>query len=460
MRRFTSRASISSAVGAVLLIVGLIIGAGVGYAVTSSGKGSTTTITQNGGGSTVTVGGSTATVTAGQSTVTLTSGGGGTGLSGTIPVGVAYELTGSIADYGTDMKDAVLLAINDTNTLLASENSSVRFQPIVLDTQSTPSAALQAAQTLVQSDHVQVIFGPLTSGEIQAMQSYVDQQHVVEFACCSTALQLAIPNDYIFRFLPTSVSQGPPIAKEALSRGINKVVAITIQNDYANSILGSFNTTFTAGGGKIVNLIQYNPSETDHSAEVSQLSSDIAAAGPHTGVLFIAYTTDGLDILQKASVDPTLTSVTWLCDDNCPTSNFLPPQAPASVAQFMEKVNMTSSLTAASGNYVYQQFVSEFKAAYGRAPLPQVQSAYDSARVGLMSILVAGKYSGPAIQAVVSTVASNMYGAVGPDRLDANGDLASEPYEVDQIQTNSTGGFTWVKIATYDPATQQLSPVT
>ena len=94
-----------------MLVIGLIVGAGgvYGTMLSQRSSGSLSTVTST----------STVTVTSGTQTTSQPS---QSALSGVIPIGIAYELTGSISDYGVDMAHAAQLAISDMNTYLSDNN--------------------------------------------------------------------------------------------------------------------------------------------------------------------------------------------------------------------------------------------------------------------------------------------------------------------------------------------------
>jgi ABC-type branched-subunit amino acid transport system substrate-binding protein len=141
-----------------LLVVGLIVGAGITYALSSSSMASTVTSTSV---STTTVGaGATATETV-TSTVTGTGSG---GLTGTVNIGDLTDLSGELQAIGSQQKIAVGLAITDINNYLtAIGDTNVKFATITEDTGLNPATALTDLQTL-SADGVQVVVGPLTSG--------------------------------------------------------------------------------------------------------------------------------------------------------------------------------------------------------------------------------------------------------------------------------------------------------
>ena len=110
------RTGVSTVIAAVLLIVGLVVGAGVGLAASSS---KVTTSTQ-----TTTIAGSgsapaTTTVTSPGTTVTVSgSGSSSSGLSGIVTIGVLDDLTDGLSGEGIKINFTVHQAVNDINAYL------------------------------------------------------------------------------------------------------------------------------------------------------------------------------------------------------------------------------------------------------------------------------------------------------------------------------------------------------
>src|SRR5713226_8233454 len=135
MNIFPNHKAISSAVAAVLLIVGLAVGAGAGYfASSSSASGTTHTVTT--GGSTVT----TQTVTTGGSTVTTTVALG----AQTYTIGTVLPTTGTYASYGVSFQNAVNLAVKQMNANLTAAGSNIQFKVVSADDAGTAAGALSA----------------------------------------------------------------------------------------------------------------------------------------------------------------------------------------------------------------------------------------------------------------------------------------------------------------------------
>ncbi len=266
------RSGVSTAIAAVLLIIGLIVGAGVGYAATTSGKVTTTT-TVAGSGFTTTVAGSgvTTTVTAPGTTVTapgttvtapgttVTQGGSSGGLSGTINIGVLDDLTDGLSGIGISINYTVHQAANDINAYLQNTAfaGKVHFNVVVEDYALDNAKATNDMATFV-SDGIVVTVGPLNSGTAQAILTTADSDQIVMISPSSTSAALAIPNDYLFRTAPTDVVQGKADAAMMYQDGVKYLIQVYRQDTYGSGLANYTKANFKALGGTIVDSIPYD----------------------------------------------------------------------------------------------------------------------------------------------------------------------------------------------------------
>src|SRR5271170_3428704 len=115
--KLSRRKAVTTPVAGAMLIVGLLIGAGLTYALTSSSSSSSMTETVT--------------------STTTASAAGGSGLSGTITIGELTDLSGELEAIGTQVKTAQQLAINDINAYLPTIGvTDLKFSMISEDTGS------------------------------------------------------------------------------------------------------------------------------------------------------------------------------------------------------------------------------------------------------------------------------------------------------------------------------------
>jgi len=374
-------------------------------------------------------------------------------------IGFAYELTGAQASFGNDMKDAGLLAVAEANALLEKSGYPVRFKTVVEDTASTPEGTVRAVQSLVENHRASIIVGPISSLGVAAVKGYLDQKQVVLVSCCSTAVTLKLPNDFIFRVIASADVQGKALSRSVLAEGFRKAVVIYRAEAFGESLFREFKKDFESAGGTVIG-VPYQPDQSDYTAEVAKLSEEVRRSGPaETAVVAVSFQTDGLLILGEARLDETLSNVRWFGINTFRVPAFLPPQAPAEIADFMVKVSLTSSYTAPPNNPRYFAFLESFEKMHGRKAGPQAELGYDAAWVAILTILSAGTDAGQVLRDTVIPTARKYMGASGHIWMDEAGDRAIQDYTISRI-IKEGDSYKWIDIAFYDASGNTVNPLT
>lgn len=406
------------------LIIGLVVGALVGYGIFALSAPTPTTTTR------------------------------------TYTIGVVFPLTGTLADFGKSFVNAVNLAVNQMNQNLTSAGSNIRFRTVVQDDQGTPQGALSAVQSIYQSTGAQLIIGPLTTSEVLGVRDFANTNHIVVLPPASSGTAAALPNDYIYRpGQPGDIFEGSALVQLLDKLGIKNVVWLyrgdssgTGKYNFSTHLLQQYKINYFG--------IQLAPNQNDYAAEVSQASSRVSqivssgGAYSTTAVVLDDYGTEAANIFTHASTDTQLTKVQWIgveaLNDNTLLSN-------PTIGAFLVKVNMTITTLYTPSTPHGQSFLKAYKAAYGSEPQPFSNYAYDVTWIGMLSVLAAGSYNGPAIIAVLPTIANHYFGATGtPTWLDANGDQSIAFFAIDRAYQNGTA-FAYRQIGLYDGSTNQVT---
>ena len=100
----------------------------------------------------------------------------------TLDIGVATPLTGPAAHIGTNMKNAILMAIEDQNAQGGVKIAGERYllNPIILDTKKDAAVGKAVAEQLVYDKKVKVIVGPFIDDSI-GVQSVTEPNKIIAF---------------------------------------------------------------------------------------------------------------------------------------------------------------------------------------------------------------------------------------------------------------------------------------
>ena len=472
MRRKIS--GITSAAAAALAIVALLVGVGIGVAVgpmvappavqtvtqtvTQTAAGGTVTVTETAAAETVTVT-KTETVGGGVQTVTVTQTVGGGGLSGEITLGALLPLSGSLASYGENSKAAIEIAIQEINSWLEKAGSPVRFTVLIEDTETKPDVALTKLQSLAAKG-IRLVIGPQTSAEVRNLKGFADSNKILMISQSSTAPELSIPDDFIYRFCPDDTKQGPAIARAIWEDGIRVVVPIWRGDAWGDGLHKAAKEAFEKLGGQFLEGIRYAPEEVEKKgfgAEVGLLADAVQAAvdehgADKVGVLLIAFA-ESVDLLTKANDYPILSQVRWYGSDG--TALLAEILQEPLAAEFAVKTKWLNPIFG-EPNPKRSQLREQLVAKLGRLPDSYAYSAYDITWVLALSVLAAQSTDAEAVIKAMPGVLSFYTGAIGKIELNEGGDLAKSDYELWQIK-KVDGEYEWVQVGGWDFETDSVT---
>ena len=216
-----------------------------------------------------------------------------------VKLGFLGGFTGPIESLAPPIFNGAQLAISQINEqggILGGQTLSI----ISADTTCTDaSAAINAADRMINSENVTAIVGALCSGAtIAAANNVAVPAGVVMVSPASTSPAIAEidDNDLVFRTTPSDAYQGEVLARLLLSKGIDEVAMTFVNNDYGQGLANAFAATYEAEGGVIAGRAAHEDGRADYRSELGNLAS----SGAET-LLVLAYAdTSGQTILRQA----------------------------------------------------------------------------------------------------------------------------------------------------------------
>ena len=150
-------------------------------------------------------------------------------LSGEIPIGAVWSMTGAAAVYGSTQKNASELAVEQINK--SGMLGAAKIKLITEDDRSTKEGAITAFDKLIKEYKVVAILGPTLSNSAKASDPIAQAAKVPVLAVSNTAGGIVEMGDFIFRdSLPEMLVQ-PNTVKETKNKLGYKKVAILYGND-------------------------------------------------------------------------------------------------------------------------------------------------------------------------------------------------------------------------------------
>ncbi len=200
------------------------------------------------------------------------SGGAAVGtLSGEIPVGFAFALTGGAAIYGTSQKNAVDLAVEEINNGNLLGGATIRA--VIEDDAGDPQTATTVFEKLINEDNVVAIIGPTLSNAALSSDPIAQENSVPVVAVSNTAAGITDIGDYVFRAsLPESavIPNTVKVTKDKL--GYTKVAVMYANDDaFSKSGYDVFKAALQENNVEIVAEETFSTKDTDFSPQLTKI---------------------------------------------------------------------------------------------------------------------------------------------------------------------------------------------
>jgi len=383
------------------------------------------------------------------------------GLTGEIVIGAILSLTGDLATFGENEKVAAEFAAKQINEFLKASGAKWTLKIISEDTQTKPDICLAKVESLAAKG-IKFLLGPLSSAEVRAIKGYCDANKILAISQSSTAPDLAIPGDYIFRFCPTDAApggQGVAIARILCDDNKTYVIPVTRNDAWGVGLEEAAATRFKQLGGTVLEGIRYAPEAAEFTAEAKNLADKVTRAIASYGadkvaVLHISFEEVNAFFTAARKYD-ILWKVKWYGTDGTFGSGAM-LEDPA-VREFAMAVKYPCTMFAPTHSPKWEMVRQNGKAVLGREPESYSYTAYDIVWAYAMSLLTVNKYDPTAVKAVLPTVTRLLFGASGWVDLDEAGDRKQGDYDIWQIAEISPGKYDWKPIGIWVTLTDSVT---
>jgi branched-chain amino acid transport system substrate-binding protein len=319
-----------------------------------------------------------------------TAGGGGGAQADTIKIGEYGSLTGDTATFGISTREGIDLALDEVNK--AGGLLGKKVEVVVEDDRGKQEEAKTVVQKLIDKDKVIAVLGEVASTRSIAGGQVCQSKGIPMISPSSTNPQVTQIGDYIFRVCFLDDFQGEVMARFATNTLKAKRVAIFYDksNDYSVGLSKFFREAFEKSGGQIVAEEAYQTTDSDFSAQLTNISAQkpdaIYVPGYYTQVGQIAQQA------RKAGVTvPLLGGDGW--------------DSPTLVEIGKEAINgcyFSNHYTIEDPDPAVQKFVNDYKAKFNKVPDALAALAYDAARILFESIKKAGSTDSKAIRDAIA----------------------------------------------------------
>lgn len=309
---------------------------------------------------------------AGCSSNAATSGeGDANGTGKTIVIGGSGPLTGSAAQYGVGVKNAIELAVKEINAAGGVNGNTLKL--VFEDDEADPGDKAVNAYNTLKDQGMQIFLGTVTTGSCLAVIDKSKADNIFQFTPSASA-QDVIANDNCFQICFTDPNQGKASADYIADNKVaTKVGVIYDSSDaYSSGIYNAFKKEAQAKGLELVSEQSFTKdSKTDFSAQIA----DCKNKGAELVFLPIYYQEASLILTQSKNVGyaPKFFGCDGL-DGITSIENFDTALA--------EGVMLLTPFAADSKDQATQDFVKAYKEAYNNeTPNQFAADAYDGVKI-------------------------------------------------------------------------------
>jgi branched-chain amino acid transport system substrate-binding protein len=377
-----------------------------------------------------------------------TSPGSGFSGPGEVRVDVLIPLTGVAAPLGESSYFALQTAADDINQYYLDVGSPARVRLMFHDTVTDPATSLNLTREIHAAGGTTIV-GYITSAELQEMKEFTDANGMFVLSSGSTAPDLAIPDDSIYRVVSDDTAQGRVMGSYLAGEGITAIVPVWRGDVYGDGLENATSSAFSAQGGVVLEGVRYLPGTTGFNATVASLEvlsgKAIEAYGADAVGIYAVTFSELSDIMTAAARQPNLSRVRWFGGDGNTGSPLLAGTTPA--ARFAAQAKLTGTIWGIFGSNPENNPVSmAIQERLGREPDGEALSLYDALWVVMAAKTDTGTTADPSVIARALTHHLDTYTGASMDlAVNPAGDRAMASYDVFEVVPGTTGSE-WKRI--------------
>jgi branched-chain amino acid transport system substrate-binding protein len=322
-----------------------------------------------------------------------------------ILIGEYGSLTGGTATFGQSTHEGLLLAIEQVNAAGGALGKPIKV--ITADDRSDASEAVTAVQKLINSDGVVAVIGEVASKRSLAGAGICTRYKIPMLSPSSTNPDVTVENGHvrpwIFRICFTDTFQGRANGRFAADQNWKRIAVLTNSDEDYSKGLSKFFKQDYQGHGQIVADETYRNSDRDFKSQLTNIKNQNPDA-----VYVPGYYTEVKLILPQAKEIGL--NVPFFGGDGWDSPETL--ALPEAQGDFY-----SDHYTPQDPSPRVQEFVTAYRAKYGKTPDAMAVLGYDAGKVVAAAIQRAGKAEPDAIRAALEQT-KDFPGASGTITID------------------------------------------
>jgi branched-chain amino acid transport system substrate-binding protein len=194
-----------------------------------------------------------------------------------IKLGFSAPLTGPQAHYGEDMRNGLVLALEEANAQkIEIDGATARFELVAKDDQADPRTAVQVAQQIVD-DGVDGVLGHFNSGTTIPASRVYNDAGIPQIAMATSPEYTQQGYDNTFRMMTSDTQQGAAVGQFIVKDlAAKKVALIDDRTAYGQGLTDQVARAVEKAGGQIV-AREYT---TDKANDFTSILTNIKSKAP------------------------------------------------------------------------------------------------------------------------------------------------------------------------------------
>jgi branched-chain amino acid transport system substrate-binding protein len=322
------------------------------------------------------------------------------------------------------------ILIPDMNEMADVLGYDVTFDLLVDSAQSQAAIHLEKVQSFKAMD-VSLVIGGRWSSQASGALSYVTENNILLWSPSSTAPTLRIADDNLFRMCPDDTVQAPAIAEMLWSWGIEAIIPILRADAWADGIMNILVPEYEAKGGFVAESIRYQTESREFSsylASAESMAQDLVDTygAEHVGVELICFGEDGSPLLTQVEDYPTLWRLMWFGSDGSAMTQLILDNAPSQAAHLV----VPSTYAAPGKSEVFDNLYNRYVASTGVSMGYYSACTYDIMTTLFESITSAQSTDPTDLIPLQFQVTYGKWGASGWTQLNEAGDRKASNYNI------------------------------
>lgn len=353
-----------------------------------------------------------------------------------INIGALVPLTGSGATYGPGMLAAIQIALDEVNEAGGPLDRNLKL--FSADDQSDPSAAVPAAEKLVNVNKIRTLLGTYSSAVTLAVSPVAINANIIEMNT-SGAPSVSEQGPLTFQFNPRENLYAEAEVAIAIEKGYKTATILAADNPATKGNADIFTELFEAAGGTVLARVDFVQGQPSYRAELQKVLNP-----KPDFVLGASYVPDAAIYVKEAySIDP---DVRWIG----PAFGFNATLAEALGAEITDGI-MGADSVPATDSTTFKSYAEKFKSATGDDAISNTYGAmtYDMVNMYALAVQKAGSDDTQAVAEAMHLISGNGTGtkvsnfAEGKKALEAGEEIdyqgASGPLKFNK--TNNRGVY-------------------